>query len=87
MATFLPWIGSKPGEKMYEELMNEEELGRARIFGSFIIVLSAFIDPVDPRLKYLENSDVPDRPYNSDNEDPLNIDEIDRYFKAHEILG
>ena len=30
---------------------------------------------------------MPDRPYNSDNEDPLNIDEIDRYFKAHEILG
>ena len=79
-------IGSKPGEKMYEELMNDEELRRARIFGSFIIVLSAFIDPLDPRLIYLENSDVPDRPYNSDNEDPLNIDEIERYFTAHGIL-
>lgn len=79
-------IGSKPGEKMYEELMNDEELGRAMILGQFIIVLSAFINPLDPRLISLENSDVPDRPYNSDNEDPLNIDEIERYFTAHGIL-
>jgi FlaA1/EpsC-like NDP-sugar epimerase len=79
-------IGSKPGEKMYEELMSDEEFRRARIFGSFIIVFSAFTDLIDPRLAYLKNCDVPDRPYNSDNEKPLNTDEIAQYFILHGIL-
>jgi FlaA1/EpsC-like NDP-sugar epimerase len=80
-------IGSKPGEKMYEELMNDEELRRSRIFGSFLIVLPAFSDPLDARFKHLANCDFPDRPYNSDNEVSLDESEVERYFLEHGILS
>lgn len=80
-------IGSKPGEKMYEELMNDEELLRSKVYGSFLIVLSAFCDPLDDRLKHLASCDSPDRPYNSDNEAPLNESEVEKYFLENGLLS
>ncbi len=80
-------IGSKPGEKMYEELMNDEELLRSKIYGSFLIVLSAFCDPHDDRLKHLESCDSPNRPYNSDNEVPLDESEVEQYFLENGLLS
>ena len=80
-------IGSKPGEKMYEELMNDEELLRSKVYGSFLIVLSAFCDPLEDRLKHLVSCDSPDRPYNSDNEVPLNESEVEKYFLENGLLS
>jgi len=35
-------IGSKPGEKLYEELMNDEETRRAVEVGNYFVILPAF---------------------------------------------
>ena len=35
-------IGSKPGEKLYEELMNDEETRRTLELPSYFVVLPAF---------------------------------------------
>ena len=79
-------IGAKPGEKMYEELMNDEEVRRTKYFGSFLVILSAFADPRDTKFKYLAECESPDRPYNSDNEVSLKKHEIAQYFKDYGIL-
>lgn len=64
-------IGSKPGEKLYEELMNEEEVRRAYEHENFIIILSAFADISNPKYQYLANSPRVTRPYNSSIEPAL----------------
>lgn len=80
-------VGSKPGEKMYEELMNEEEVRRSYEYGDFFIVLSAFSDPSDPIFNHLKNSSQPDKSYNSKHEVCLSRDELRDYFKRHGLLG
>jgi FlaA1/EpsC-like NDP-sugar epimerase len=37
------YIGAKTGEKLFEELMSEEEAGRAREVGGFFVLLPAFL--------------------------------------------
>lgn len=58
-------IGAKPGEKMFEELMNDEEVRRTFEYGDFFVILSAFADRDAPTYAHLAASHRPDRPYNS----------------------
>lgn len=71
-------IGAKPGEKMYEELMNDEEVRRTYEKDNFFIIMSAFSQQAKD--EYLELP-KPDRPYNSSVEPALSRDELARYFE------
>lgn len=45
-------IGPKPGEKLYEELLTEEESGRCLHLGNFYVILPAFRNLYDIDYKY-----------------------------------
>ncbi|MCS4502502.1 polysaccharide biosynthesis protein [Arhodomonas aquaeolei] len=79
-------IGAKPGEKMYEELMNEEEVRRTFEYGDFFVVLSAFADRASGEYAYLKNSTPPERPYNSGVETPMTRGEVAEYFRRRSIV-
>jgi len=73
-------IGSKPGEKLYEELMSDEETGRAIELKKYFVIKPAFrgfykdIDYSYPNVV----SDFVGNPYISKNEENMSIDEICR---------
>lgn len=79
-------IGAKPGEKMYEELMNDEEVRRTRELGDFFIVLPAFADPAADTYAHLADCPRPDRPYNSSVEAVMSRAEVAAYFASRAIL-
>ena len=79
-------IGAKPGEKMYEELMNDEEVRRTREKGEFFVVLPAFADPAVDTYTHLANCPHPDRPYNSSVETIMTRSEVAEYFQSRAIL-
>lgn len=80
-------IGAKPGEKMYEELMNDEEVRRTSEHGDFFVTLSAFADASAPAYAHLANAPRPDRPYNSAHEPALTREELAAYFDEKGVLG
>lgn len=80
-------IGAKPGEKMYEELMNDEEVRRTAEYGNFFVILSAFSDPEGPNNAHLEGCPKPDRPYNSAVEPALSRSELADYFARTGVLA
>lgn len=80
-------IGAKPGEKMYEELMNDEEVRRTAEFGDFFVTLSAFADQKAPQYEHLRGCPKPDRPYNSAFEPAMSRDELAAYFRAKAVLA
>ena len=81
-------IGTKPGEKMYEELMNDEETRRAWELGRYFVVHPAFASV------YRSNSHTyPDlvseqvnNPYNSSNEKPLSQDQLRSFLRDNQLL-
>lgn len=81
-------IGTKPGEKMYEELMNEEETRRAWELKRYFVVQPAF------RCTYrhtgYEYSDILSKtvsnPYHSANEKPLSRDQLTEFLKTNNLL-
>ena len=81
-------IGVKPGEKMYEELMNIEEMRRAWELSRYFTVLPAF------RGLYRDISyEYPDilsqsvtNPYHSGNETPLTKDGLATFLFENELL-
>ncbi|WP_217810152.1 SDR family NAD(P)-dependent oxidoreductase [Salibaculum griseiflavum] len=79
-------IGAKPGEKMYEELMNDEEVRRTWEYGDFFITLSAFADKSAPVYAHLQNCAKPDRPYNSVAEPSLSRKKLKEYFLNKKVL-
>lgn len=81
-------IGSKPGEKMYEELMNDEEVRRTFELDTFFAVLPPFISDRDMRsYTYVEDSKRPDRPYNSQFETAMTVAELADFLESREILS
>lgn len=79
-------IGAKPGEKMYEELMNDEEVRRSFEYGNFFAVLSAFADMKAPGYAHLNGCPQPDRPYNSKFEPSLDKASLQAYFEENNIV-
>ncbi len=81
-------IGTKPGEKMYEELMSLEETRRAVELPRYFAVLPAFrgiyrkidYDYPDIISKTVEN------PYISANERPLPQEELRQFLKDNQLL-
>jgi FlaA1/EpsC-like NDP-sugar epimerase len=81
-------IGCKPGEKMYEDLLNEEEVRRTVELRRFFAVTPAF-KAVYQSIQYdydeLVSSTI-ERPYNSALQTPLSRDELANYLDRHSVL-
>lgn len=80
-------IGARPGEKLYEELMNTEEVRRAVDIGEYLVVRPAlaskyrFVD-------YTWPEEVPaHNPYNSEHEAPMSKEELREYLVSNDLLG
>lgn len=76
-------IGPRPGEKRYEELMNEEEVRRSFDIGDFLLVRPALKDLVAPE----GSQGQPDRPYNSHHETPMTRDELRDFLHSNDLLN
>ena len=81
-------IGFKPGEKLYEELMNHEETRRTWELSRYFVVLPAFtslyrnIDYEYPDLISKEIS----RPYHSGSVEPLTQDQLTDFLRENNLL-
>lgn len=82
-------IGSKPGEKLYEELMSDEETRRAIELEQYFSVLPAFRGfQQDINYKY-ENivTEVVDDPYISSEAQMMTLEEIKEFLISNDLLG
>ncbi|MCL4111534.1 UNVERIFIED_CONTAM: hypothetical protein GTU68_013561, partial [Idotea baltica] len=70
-------LGPRPGEKMYEELMNDEEMRRSLDIGDFIVV-----EPALQSGGSHQHGDAVDRPYNSAVEPAMSPQDIGDYLEA-----
>ncbi|MCB2181375.1 MAG: SDR family NAD(P)-dependent oxidoreductase [Desulfobulbaceae bacterium] len=81
-------IGSKPGEKLYEELMSHEEMGRSLELPEYFAVLPAFRG-VYGNINYDYPEIVTDKiakPYNSSHEPALSKGELLEFLKSNNII-
>ena len=81
-------IGSKPGEKLYEELMNDEEIRRTVELPDYFAVLPAF-KSVNETIEY----DYPgmgkvgiEKPYNSSVQKVMDKETLRNYLKNNNLL-
>ena len=82
-------IGSKPGEKMYEELLNIEETRRAWELERYYSILPAFRSiyrNVNYDYKKILSKEV-NNPYHSDNESPLTKGALAAFLKENNLLA
>jgi FlaA1/EpsC-like NDP-sugar epimerase len=81
-------IGFKPGEKLYEELMNQEETRRAWELKDYFAVLPAFTN-LYRNIPY-EYPDIISeqvtKPYNSESEKPLSKKQLANFLKENNLL-
>ena len=81
-------IGAKPGEKTYEELISQEEMGRSLDLKDMFVILPAFraiYHEID--YSYAEATGQPvTQPYNSGQEPPMSKKEIKAFLIKHELL-
>jgi len=81
-------IGVKPGEKMYEELMNHEETRRALELNDYFVVLPAFTG-LYRKINYVYPNVISRKvtnPYNSANEEPLSPAELREFLVRNRLL-
>jgi len=81
-------IGTKPGEKMYEELMNQEETRRALELKRYFVVQPAFncrYREINYKYADIERNIVVN-PYNSNNEKPLSKHQLAIFLKENNLL-
>jgi len=81
-------IGSKAGEKLYEELMTEEETRRALELDLYMVVLPAFLSIYRNILYEYPNvvSKNVGNPYNSANKQALSRDELRDFLVRNHLL-
>ncbi len=82
-------IGAKPGEKLYEELMSEEETYRSLELEDMFVVTPAFRSIYkDIKYEYSDKiSDVVDKSYVSSEEPCMDKKWIKEYFHKHNVLA
>ena len=81
-------IGSKPGEKMYEELLSDEEVHRTIELEQFYAIIPAFkgiYHSINYDYDSIINQQV-ERPYNSAIETAMTRDELNKYIVEHQLL-
>lgn len=77
-------IGSKPGEKLYEELTNEEEVRRTFDWGNYLVIKPALAPGAHDRFAEWENAGKAlDRPYNSSLAEAMSREEIVDFVRAN----
>ncbi|WP_375266253.1 SDR family NAD(P)-dependent oxidoreductase [Planktotalea sp.] len=79
-------IGAKPGEKMYEELMNDEEVRRTYEIENFFVVLPALTGNHEDHYALVKGRQKADRPYNSSEETSMSSGEVATYFVEKKIV-
>ncbi len=82
-------IGAKPGEKLYEELMSQEEVGRIQELPTMFAILPAlrgFYHKIDYRYPEMLPYQEGRSPYVSASETALTVTEIKEYLQANHIL-
>lgn len=82
-------IGVKPGEKMYEELMNFEEIRRSWELKHYFVVIPAFrgiYHPIEYLYPSLMSKNVTNA-YNSANEKPLPKKQIAEFLKENNLFA
>ncbi len=81
-------IGAKAGEKLYEELMSDEEVHRSLELKDMFVVTPA-LKSIYQSIKY-EYPDIVlsqiQRPYVSESEAPMNKDEVEKYLIENRVL-
>jgi FlaA1/EpsC-like NDP-sugar epimerase len=80
-------VGAKPGEKMYEELLNEEEARRAIELERYYAVIPAF--GVSEIIHYEYPGQKPATSahgYNSEKDTPLSEEELHRFLRRSRLL-
>ena len=80
--------GAKFGEKLYEELMSEEEKNRTIELESFFIVKPPFVElePANPRAYGTVISENLEKPYNSRSEDKMSKEQLRSYLQRHKLI-
>jgi FlaA1/EpsC-like NDP-sugar epimerase len=81
-------IGTKPGEKLYEELMSQEETRRAVELKKYFAVKPAFeslYNGTDCTYDDIVNNTV-SNPYNSANEQTLTKEELRNFLLSNKLL-
>jgi FlaA1/EpsC-like NDP-sugar epimerase len=81
-------IGAKPGEKMYEELMSQDETSRAFELEKYFIVRPAFASLYRKTTYDYPNikSSKVTNPYNSSNEIPLTIEQLRTFLIENNLV-
>lgn len=81
--------GSRPGEKLYEELTNEEEIRRTIELENHLVVVPA-LQPADRRVDYtypMMRNQRPDSAYNSSTTEPMSREELRSYLRVNNFLN
>jgi FlaA1/EpsC-like NDP-sugar epimerase len=82
------YIGAKPGEKLYEELMSSEETRRSVELTKYFCVLPAFRD-IYKRISYEYDNIVArtvTNPYVSAAEEPFNREQLREFLRQYKLL-
>ncbi|MHB8370648.1 MAG: polysaccharide biosynthesis protein [Leptospirales bacterium] len=82
-------IGSKAGEKLFEELINEEEIRRTIELDDYFVVTPAFssvYENVDYHYEGVFKTKV-DKPYNSSIAPAMSKDNLRKYLKENDLLN
>jgi len=80
-------IGAKPGEKMYEELINDEEVRRTIEIDDFFAVLPAFKGVyLNEDYSYSTQQIKVERIYRSDIEECMSVTELETYLKDKKLV-
>jgi len=82
-------IGSKPGEKLFEELMTSEELNRSIELNDYFIVLPAFRE-IYKNISYQYSNTITDkveRLYVSNTQKALTVDEIKTFLITNKLIS
>ena len=81
-------IGCKPGEKLYEELMNDEETRRTIELPRYFVILPAFkcvYESIEYRYPDMGEVGI-EVPYNSSTQPAMSIDELRSYLRQHRLI-
>ena len=85
----IEYIGKKPGEKLYEELMTQEETARAVELRDMFLIRPAF-PPLYEDLDYVDGNKVlaeqVTNPYVSANEPALTRPDVDEFLRVHRVV-
>jgi len=81
-------IGTKPGEKLYEELLNEEEVRRTVELEDYFVVLPALRPIAAQRIGEYEGfvRDHVDVPYNSANRPAMDREQLRSFLREHRLV-